>query len=185
MVIIAGRFSLLVIVLCGLIYPLTVTALAQGLFPVQANGSLLHTVQGSLRGSALIGQSFSQPQYFHPRLSANNYDAANSGGSNLGATQAKLIDRIKADALTYQQQEQSETVPMDAVTTSASGLDPMISLANARIQQVRVARERHRSVAEIEHLIQLSTVNPFLAGTGESVVNVVLLNQALDHASAP
>lgn len=177
---IACRFSLLVIVLCGLVYPLIATVVAQGLFPVQANGSLIRNLHGQIVGSALIGQSFDQSQYFHPRPSVNQYDAANSGGSNLGATQARLIDRIKHDIATYQTQEHTNIVPMDAVTTSASGLEPMISLANAHAQQLRVAHVRHRSVADIESLIHRYTVTPFLAGTGEPVVNVVLLNQALD-----
>src|SRR6185503_4235513 len=140
-------------VLLGLIYPLVVTGLAQMLFPHKANGQLV-VKNGKVIGSKIIGQGFSGPGYFHSRLSAagNGYDAANSAGSNLGPTNQKLIDRVKADTERLQAENPAKPVPIDLVTTSASGVDPEISPAAADFQIPRVARERGLSEKEVGSL---------------------------------
>src|ERR1700741_5027841 len=140
--------------LLGIIYPLGGTRLAQLMFPKQANGQLIQK-DGKTIGSSIIGQSFSSPAYFHPRPSfaGNGYDATNSNGSQLGPTNQKLIDRVKGDVAAAQAENPGTPVPIDMVTTSASGLDPNITPANARFQIPRVARERQAPVAEIEKLV--------------------------------
>jgi len=150
------------------------------LFPQQANGSLIQNERGQVIGSRLVGQGFSQPQYFHPRPSSPGYDAANSGGFNQGATNAKFIARLKADTETYRlQNEPKNGIPADAVTASASGLDPHISVKNALIQAKRVAHARKLTMDSLVHLIQAHTENSAL-GDG-AYVNVLALNLALDH----
>src|SRR5205823_11299495 len=130
-------------VLFGLVYPLVVTALAQLIFPHKANGQLI-VKNGTVVGSSIIGQRFSGPAYFHSRLSSagNGYDAANSGGSNLGPTNQTLLHRVKADVATAQADNPGAPVPIDMVSTSASGFDPHITPANAEFQLARVAKAR-------------------------------------------
>jgi potassium-transporting ATPase KdpC subunit len=175
----ALRFSLVMLVFSGVIYPLLMTALAQGMFPFQANGSLIANANGQMIGSALIGQPFKASWYFHPRPSANQYDAANSGGSNYGATNKKLIERVSQDATAYATLNNATSIPVDAVTASASGLDPDISLANARQQAQRVATERRIAVPMILNLIEAHTTQSVLSDG--PTVRVLALNRALDE----
>jgi K+-transporting ATPase ATPase C chain len=231
------RITLALTILTGLLYPAAMTALSEIVFPRQANGSLI-SVNGTVVGSSLIGQSFSKNEYFHPRPSSagNGYDATNSGGSNLGPTSAKLLhgttktddkgkeivdfdgiaDRlvhycvdnnipftssspldafkdaqgnlddvklIKAfnDAKTPLAFTPNVPIPSDAVTGSASGLDPHISPANANLQAGRIAKSRGMSAAQVQALIAQSTENPALGFIGEPRVNVLLLNVSLDQ----
>jgi K+-transporting ATPase ATPase C chain len=173
-------------VLLGVVYPLIMTGIAQVLFPYQANGSLAHDSSGNLIGSAILGQNFSQPRYFHPRPSAagdNGYDATNSGGSNLGPTNQKLIDNVRDRTDAYRAENglaADAPVPVDAVTTSASGLDPDISPANAALQATRVAQARGLTVDQVRTLIDENTEGRTLLVLGEPRVNVLKLNLALD-----
>ncbi len=181
----AFRITLVLTVLTGLVYPAVVTGIAQVMFPFQAHGSLL-TSNGRTVGSALIGQNFSKPEYFHPRPSAagdKGYDASASAASNYGATNQKLIDRVKASVDQYRKENPDYTgpIPADAVTTSASGLDPHISPANAEIQAARVARARDVDVSRVRDLVARATDSPWLGFNGEPRVNVLLLNLALDE----
>lgn len=175
---------ILAVVCCG-IYPLLVFGLGKALFPAQAYGSLIVDSKGVVRGSKLIGQNFSGEKYFHSRPSAagNGYDATSSGGSNLGPTSQKLADSIKQNVADYRAQNGMATnasVPADAVTASASGLDPHISVANAEIQTARVARVRDLKVAEVLSLVHQYTDPAGLGFLGEPGVNVLRLNLALD-----
>jgi len=170
-------------VLLGIVYPLVVTALAQVLFPGRANGQLI-TRNGKVIGSRIIAQPFSAPGYFHPRPSAagnNGYDATNSGGSNYGPTNQKLIDRVKQDVAAAQAENPTRPVPIDMVTTSASGLDPHITPANAEFQLPRVAQARHISEAELHSLVERHTEQRQLGFLGEASVNVLELNLELDR----
>lgn len=175
----AIRFTLLIFLFGGILYPLTMTGLGQCLFPAQVNGSLIRQPNGTIVGSRLIGQPFSKPEYFHPRPAVNGYDASNSGGSNLGVTSKKLIERIRRDAATYQKENPvKQAIPVDAVTASASSLDPHISLANALLQVPRVARARGLSQNAINALVRkLSEKSPLAESP---YVNVLVLNLALD-----
>lgn len=168
--------------LLGLAYPLAVTGVAQAAFPAQANGSLVRDESGQVIGSALIGQAFAKPEYFHGRPSAagNGYDAAASSGSNMGPLNDKLIAREKADADALRTENPGAVIPADAVTTSASGLDPDISPANARFQASRVAKARGVAEARIEALIAGQIQQPLLGFIGQPRVNVLALNRALD-----
>jgi potassium-transporting ATPase KdpC subunit len=171
-------------ILLGLIYPLLVTGLAQVLFHDNANGQLI-TKNGQVVGSKIIGQGFAGPGYFHSRLSAagNGYDAANSAGSNLGPTNQKLIDRVKQDTERLQAENPGKPVPIDLVTTSASGFDPHITPAAAEFQIPRVARERNLSEDAVKALIEKHTERRQLGFLGEPRVNVLLLNLELDEQS--
>lgn len=168
--------------LLGLAYPLAVTGVAQAASPAQANGSLIRDAGGQIIGSALIGQAFAKPEYFHGRPSAagNGYDAAASSGSNMGPLNDKLIDREKTDAAALRAENPGVVVPADAVTTSASGLDPDISPANARFQAPRVAKARGAPAAEVEALIEAQVQQPLLGFIGQPRINVLALNRALD-----
>ena len=177
--------TLVFTVLTGILYPLAVTGAAQAMFHKQANGSLIER-NGQVIGSEIIGQNFSKPEYFHPRPSAagSGYDAANSGGSNLGPTNSALADRLTKDAAQFRKDNPDFTgpIPADAITTSASGLDPDITPANALAQSARVARARGATPDSIHNLVQANTQNRDLGVLGEPRVNVLKLNLALDQA---
>jgi potassium-transporting ATPase KdpC subunit len=166
----------------GVVYPAVVTAIAQVAFPSQANGSMI-VVNGKTMGSSLIGQAFDKPQYFWGRPSAagaDGYDASGSAGSNLGPDDKRLIDRITAEVDRLRAANGGGPVPVDLVTTSASGLDPDISPAAAEYQVARVAKARGVSVAEIRAAVARHTQQPFLGFLGQARVNVLELNLDLD-----
>lgn len=170
--------------LLGLAYPLIVTGLAQVIFPDKANGQLIRNADGAVIGSRLLGQPFSSPGYFHSRPSAagaNGYDASGSSGPNLGPTNPKLIDRVKADVGKLQAENPGKPVPIDLVTTSASGLDPHISPAAAEFQVPRVSRERGMSEDEVKNIVRVHTEGRQFGFLGEPRVNVLELNLDLDN----
>jgi len=170
-------------VLLGILYPLLVTGLAQLIFPKQANGELIHGKDEVVIGSRLIGQPFSGPGYFHSRPSAAGaagYDASASGGSQLGPTNAQLIARVNGDVAKLQAENPGVPIPVDLVTTSASGLDPDITPAAAEFQIRRVAAERKIPEAEVRGLVLEHSENRQFGFLGEPRVNVLELNIALD-----
>ena len=179
---IAILFTVVTTVLCGLVYPLVVTGLAQLLFRDKANGQLI-VRDGNVIGSRIIAQPFTGAGYFHPRGSAagtNGYDAANSGGTNYGPTNRKLVERVSTDVTAAQAENHSMPIPVDYVTTSASGLDPDITPANARFQAQRVAHERSISYDRLLELIEAHTQARQFHFLGEPRVNVLELNLDLD-----
>lgn len=172
-------------ILLGIIYPLVVTAIAQVLFKNKANGQIVQR-NGEAIGSRIIAQPFTSAKYFHPRPSnaGNGYDAANSGGTNYASTNQKLIDRVRTDAATLQLENPTQPVPVDLITTSASGLDPEISPAAAEFQIPRIARARGISESALGTLVQKHTTQRDLGLLGEPRVNVLELNLALDDLTA-
>jgi K+-transporting ATPase ATPase C chain len=180
-------------VLTGLAYPLAMTGVAQIVFPSQAKGSLIEK-DGKVIGSALLGQNFAKPEYFHGRPSATTdtdpndssksvpapYNAANSSGSNAGPTSKALIERVQADVATLKAENPNAAIPIELVTTSASGLDPDISPAAAMFQVPRVAKARNLDEAQLRQLVQAQTEIRTLGILGEPRVNVLKLNMALD-----
>lgn len=181
------RIKLFFTLVLGVVYPLAMTGIAQVLFPKQSNGSLIQAGDKVI-GSAIIGQGFTRPEYFHPRPSAAGagYDATASAGSQLGPTNQKLVDRVKTSVEQFRKEnpEFSGPVPADLLTTSASGLDPHISPASARAQAPRVAKVRGISTGQVDQLVQEFTENPNLGLLGESRVNVLRINLALDQRFA-
>jgi K+-transporting ATPase ATPase C chain len=173
-------------VLCGLAYPLLITGIGQGVFPRQANGSLVKR-DGEVIGSSLVGQNFSGPEYFHPRPSAagtDGYDGGASSGSNLGPSSAALVERVTEGVATVREVnglDDDAMVPADAVTASASGLDPHISPAYAELQIARIAEERGLEESVVRDLVNDHRDNALLFVAGEPRVNVLLLNLALDE----
>lgn len=179
----ATLMTIVTTILLGLIYPLVVTGIAQLVFHSKANGQLIQR-DGKMIGSRIIGQPFSSPGYFRPRPSAtapHPYNAAASGGSNLGPTNRVLIERVRADVERVQAENPGVAVPIDLVTTSASGLDPHISRAAAEFQAPRVARERGLGENEVRELVAAHTSGRTFGFLGESRVNVLMLNVALDE----
>lgn len=180
--------AVLAVITCAA-YPFAVTAVSQVAFPAKAEGSLIRNAEGQVVGSALIGQNFTGERYFHPRPSAagSGYDGSSSSGSNLGPTSQKLHDQIKERLAAYRSLNglaENATVPADAVTASASGLDPHISPANARLQTARVAKARGLTPEQVQKHIADNTEPPAFGLLGEPGVNVLKLNLALDSAAA-
>jgi K+-transporting ATPase ATPase C chain len=198
----AVRTTLVLAMLTGLVFPFIITIIGQLLFPYQANGSLIKDSTGKVIGSALIGQTFTRPEYFHPRPSAagSGYAGESSSGTNLAQTSSKLFEGVKDDPNTkdvdetflgikqlaeaYRQENDLPAtfpVPVDAVTRSGSGLDPHISPLNATLQAARVAKARNCQVSDVLKLVKAHTENPDFGILGERRVNVLLLNLALDR----
>jgi K+-transporting ATPase ATPase C chain len=180
--VVAALMTLVTTVVLGVIYPLAITGIAQVAFPDRANGQLVSR-NGTVIGSRLIGQGFAAPEYFHsrPSATATPYDAANSGGSQYGPTNEKLIDAVKASVEAARQDNPGAPVPVDLVTASASGVDPHISPAAADFQIPRVARARKTTDANVRRLVEAYTEGRQLGFLGEPRVNVLELNLALDR----
>ena len=178
---VAALMTIVTTVLLGVIYPLAITGIAQAIFPDKANGQLIER-GGQVIGSRLVGQGFSSPGYFHSRPSAAGmgYDAANSAGSNLGPTNKKFLDAVTANVEAARKENPNAPVPIDLVTTSASGVDPHITPAAADFQVPRIALERGTSEADMRRLVAANTAGRQLGFFGEPRVNVLELNLALD-----
>jgi K+-transporting ATPase ATPase C chain len=178
-------FLVLFTLICGLAYPLVITGVAQVLFPAQANGSLVSR-DGKVVGSALIAQGFASDRYFHPRPSAagKGYDATASSGSNYAPNAAALKARIVTDLAAARTREGTSAIPIDLVTTSASGLDPHISPAGAEVQVARIAKARGLDEAKVRSLVAAHVEQPVAGIFGEPRVNVLLLNLDLDRLPA-
>jgi potassium-transporting ATPase KdpC subunit len=181
----AALMTVVTTVLLGIAYPLVVTAIAQAAFPAEANGQLVEQ-NGRIVGSRLIGQGFTSPAYFHPRPSAagSGYDATSSGGTQLGPTNKKLVDAVKTNVEAARKDNPGSPVPVDLVTSSASGLDPHISPAAAEFQVPRVARARGLPETDVRRLVATHTEGRTFGVLGEPRVNVLELNLALDRAAA-
>jgi K+-transporting ATPase ATPase C chain len=166
----------------GVAYPFAVTGVAQTVFSEQADGSLVRDKAGKVVGSALVGQTFAEPIYLHPRPSAagDGYDASSSSGANLGPLNADLIARVKTDADALRAETGAAVIPADAVTASASGLDPHISPAYARLQAARIAQARGVAVQEVSKVIEQHVEGRTFGVLGQPRVNVLLTNMALD-----
>ena len=179
---IAVLMTIATTILLGVIYPLVMVGLAQVMFPEKANGQLIQRA-GKVVGSRIIGQGFTSPGYFHPRLSfaGSGYDATNSNGSQLGPTNQKLIDRLRGDVASAQAENPGTPVPIDLVTGSGSGLDPHITPATAEFQLPRVAKERGLSVDQLRALVAKHTEGRQWGFLGEPRVNVLELNLDLDQ----
>ena len=179
---VAALMTVVTTVLFGIVYPLAMTGLAQAIFPAKANGQLIER-SGRVIGSRIVGQTFSSSGYFHGRPSAAGagYDAANSGGTNLGPTSRKLVDAVKAAVEAARRENPSAPVPIDLVTSSASGLDPHVSPAAALFQAPRVARERGVGEADVRRMIEARVEGRQWGFFGEPRVNVLELNLALDE----
>ena len=178
------RIKIFMTVLLGVVYPLAITGLSQAIFPHQANGSLI-TADGKVVGSEIIGQNFSKAEYFQPRPSAagtDGYDGTASSGSNFGPTNKKLVDRVQASMAKFQKENPGfkGPIPADLLTASASGLDPHLSPDSALAQVARVASARRVPANQVQALVSQYTEGPDLGILGESRVNVLRLNLALD-----
>ena len=176
--------TILLTLLLGLGYPLAITGISEVAFPYQANGSLVTDRAGHVIGSALLAQPFAKDEYLHPRPSAagNGYDPTSSGGSNYGPLSPDLAKRIAGDAAALRKSTGSQSIPDDAITTSASGLDPDISPAYADLQADRIAKARGASADAVTKLIDAHVEGPFLGFIGQPHVNVLMTNRALDAA---
>ena len=182
---VAVLMTIVTTLLFGIVYPLAMTALAQAIFPAKANGQLVER-NGRVIGSRIIGQAFTSAGYFHGRPSAagSGYDATSSSGTNLGPTSKKLADAVKAAVEAARRENPDVAVPIDLVTSSASGLDPHLSPAAALFQVLRVARERRVASAEVQRLVEAHIEDRQWRLFGEPRVNVLKLNLALDDLKA-
>jgi potassium-transporting ATPase KdpC subunit len=177
--------TVVLLVLCGVVYPAVVLVAARAAFPAQSHGSLVRDANGRVVGSALLGQAFTRPEYFHGRRSAVAYDAGNSGGSNLGPSNPLLADSVRVASARVRAEDGvplTMSLPVDLVTASASGLDPDISPGSAALQVDRIARARGLAVTAVARLVDTHTTAPTLGVLGEPRVNVLRLNLALDSA---
>lgn len=181
----ALRQTVLIFVVCGPLYALILTGVAQLLLPEQASGSLLRSEKGEVFGSRLIGQHFAHPAYFHGRPSVSQYDGKASGGSNLGPTSRVLREQVQARVSTYAGTGETQPLPVELVTTSASGLDPHLSIEGVRWQLARVAAARQRSPAQLEPVLASRLEGRTWGVLGEPRINVLALNVALDRLLGP